>query len=76
MKSHFLNILNILNHVLDEEVSMAPSEQPQMPSMRINDAPPILKEIKDAITILPSHKAAGVDGLLAEFFKAQLGCCG
>ena len=46
---------------------------PQMPTMRINDNPQTLNEIKDAIAALPNNKAAGVDGLPAEFFKAQPG---
>ena len=39
--------------------------------MRINDNPPTLKEIKDAIAALLNYKAVGVDGLPAKLFKAQ-----
>ena len=37
--------------------------------MRIIDNPPTLKELKDAIAELLNNKAAGVDGLPAEFLK-------
>ena len=42
-----------------------------MASIRINENPSTLKEIRDAIASLPNNKAAGVDGLPAEFFKDQ-----
>ena len=39
--------------------------------MRINENPPILNEIRDAVASLPNNKAAEFDGLRAEFFKTQ-----
>ena len=54
-RNHFCSVLN---HVLDGDASLLTSDLPQMPSMRINDNSPTLREIKDTIASLPNNKAA------------------
>ena len=51
--------------MLVENASTIATNLPQMPTMRINDNPATLKEIKDAITALPNNKAAEIDDLPA-----------
>ena len=67
-RDHFFKVLN---HMLDENASLSPTYLPNLPTMRIKEDSPTLTEIADAIRSLPNNKAAGVDGLPAEFFKAQ-----
>lgn len=68
-RSHFSSVLN---HLLTEDASQFATRLPQLSNNnRIPTTEPSLSEVRDAIKWLPNNKAAGVDGIPAEFFKCH-----
>ena len=69
-RDHFISVLN---HVFLRAPGEELMELPQLPTVRVRTDAPSLREIRDAVKTLPNNKAAGVDGIPAEFYKAQPG---
>ena len=68
-RSHFSSVLN---HHLPEHVPPYTEHQPQIrTNTRISSHAPNIAEIIDAIKALPSNKAERIDGIPAQFFKAN-----
>ena len=64
----------VLNHLIDDSAFASASPLPHQNScanININD--PNCSEIAAAINSMPNKKAAGVDGIPAEFYKADVG---
>ena len=62
----------VFNYVVSREVPpFAPTTETISPVRSIPQAPPSKSEIVAAIKSLPSGKAAGIDGIPAEFFKSN-----
>ena len=68
-RRHFFSVLN---HHLPEAAPSYTGHQPQIrTNTRISSDASSIVEIIDAIKALTSNKAAGIDGIPAEFFKAN-----
>ena len=64
---------SVLNHVMSSDVPpFAPTTQTISPAGRIRQTPPSKSEIVSAFKSIPSGKAAGIDGIPAEFYKSNL----
>ena len=62
----------MLNHVVSSEVPpFAATTETVSPARIIPQTPPSKSEIVFAIKSLPSRKAAGIDGISAEFYKSN-----
>ena len=62
----------MLSHVVSSKVpSFAPTTETISPARSIPQTPPNKSEIVPAIKSLPSGKAAGIDGMPAEFYKSK-----
>ena len=62
---------SVLNHVVSSDVSpFAPTTETISPARSIPQTPK--SEIVSAIKSIPSGKAAGMDGIPAEFYKSNL----
>ena len=62
----------MLNHVASSEVlPFAPTTETISPARSIPQTPPSKSEIVSAIKSIPSGKAAGIDGIPAEFYKSN-----
>ena len=68
-RSHFSSVLN---HHLPENAQPYTGHQPRMrTNNRINTDAPSIPEIIAVIKSRPSNKAVGIDGIPAEFYKAN-----
>ena len=62
----------MLNHVVSSEVFLfASTTETISPARSIPQTPSSKSEIVSAIKSLPSGKAAGIDGIPAEFYKSN-----
>ena len=63
---------SVLNHVVSSDVPpFAPTTETISPARSIPQTPPSKSEIVSAIKSIPSGKAAGIDGIPAEFYKSN-----
>ena len=63
---------SVLNHVVSSDVSnFAATKETISPARSIPRIPPSKSEIVSAIKSLHSSKAAGIDGIPAEFYKSN-----
>ena len=67
-RSHFSSVLI---HNLDENAPPLSSEPLRNNNPRIKEVAPSVAEIRDAIKSLLNNKAVGIDGISAEFYKAN-----
>jgi hypothetical protein len=66
-KEHFQSVLNVY---FDENENATPNISPPQEVSRIRVGAPTKAEVVKSIKALPNNKAAGIDGIPAEFFKA------
>jgi hypothetical protein len=66
-KEHFQSVLNIF---FTDSTSVDPDISPRTINTRIRVTLPSKTEVINSIKSLPNNKAAGIDGIPAEFFKA------